>query len=208
MKKLTIILILISSCSLLSYCQLLSFPFLNVENIEKALSQPDQLRKILLDHEFVCEHSNSGKQNQPGSIRNPLVPNAESTESEYWRAVYNDKTATSEFGSGIIRSVSIKEWNPGKGPHPDAIKTITIWINQDPIYADKVEPFFQRIKDQYPIKAQRYIGNSELQREYSEPINVFANNRSKIEVRVDRGQINGNFNEASSFYIVSFDLVR
>jgi hypothetical protein len=165
------------------------------------------LREILLEHEFVCELGNTGKQNLPGSISNPLVPNAESTESEYWRVGYNNKTVASENGSKIIRSVSIKEWKPGKGPHPDAIKTITLWINEDPIYADKVEPFFQRIKDRFPIKSQRHIGNSELQMEYSEPIIAYANNTSKIEVRMERGQVNDHLNELSSFYIVSFDLV-
>jgi len=202
MKKLTVILILFSFCSLFCYCQLLSFPFLNVENIELALSKPDQLREIMVEHKFVCESGYTGKQNQPGSIRNPLVPNAESIESEYWRTALGDKTGTSE--TDIIRSVSINVWKSGKGPHPDAIKTITIWINKDPVYADKVEAFFQRIKDRYPTKNQRFIGNTELQREYSEPINVLANNTSKIEVRMSQGQIGAD----SSYYIVSFDLVN
>jgi hypothetical protein len=203
MKKLTIILMLLSFSSLSGYCQLLSFPFLNVKNVEAALSKPDQLREILVEHKFVHESVDPGKQNQPGFIRNPLVSNAESIESEYWRNT-RDKSETTGNESDIIRSVSINVWKPGKGPHPDAIRTITIFISQDPVYADKVEAFFQRIKDRYPIKRQRFVGNSELQREYSEPMNVLANDTSKIEVRMNQGQIGLN----SSYYIVSFDLVN
>lgn len=203
MKKLTVILILLSFSSVSSYCQLLSFPFLNIENIEIALSKPDQLREILVEHEFVYESVPPGKQDQIGFIRNPLVLNAESIESEYWRTAY-DKSDTSNNESNIIRSVSINAWKSGKGPHPDAIKTITIWISQDPVHAEKAEAFFQRIKDRYPIKRQRFVGNSEISREYSEPMNVLANDTSKIEVRMSQGQIG----MKSSFYIVNFDLVN
>jgi hypothetical protein len=161
------------------------------------------LRQILVDHEFVYEQGKTGK-NQPGAISNPLFPNAESIKKEYWKTGLNNQTPSSENGSNIIRSVSLIEWKSGNGPHPDAIKTISIWINEDPIYAKKVETFLQRIKDCYPIKAQRYPGNSKLQREYSEPINVLANNVSKSEVRISRGQVD----EATHYYIVSFDLVR
>lgn len=202
MKRLAVILMFLS-LSVLTYCQLLSFPFLNVENIELALTKPDQLREILVEHKFVNESVDPGKQGQPGIIRNPLVSNAETIQTEYWRTSY-EKSGKSSDESDIIRSVSINVWKAGKGPHPDAIKSITIHISQDPIYADKVEAFFERIKDRYPIKRQRFIGNSELQREYSEPINVLANDNSKIEVRMSQGQIG----PKSTYYIVSFDLVN
>lgn len=125
MKRLIVILILSLSSSLI-FCQLLSFPFLDVEIIELALLKPDQLREILGEQKFVYESVDPGKQKQPGIILNPLVSNAESIESEYWRTAPNKE-------SDIIRNVSINVWKSGKGPHPNAIKTITIWINQDSV---------------------------------------------------------------------------
>lgn len=207
MKKLYVFLVILLLNSLRGYGQLLSNPSLNVEDIEIALSNPKHLRDILHSHKFILEPGKTDKLNQPGSIRNPLVPDPEANKSEYWRIGLNSKKA-SENGSEIIRSISLYEWKSEHGPYPSAIKTITLCVNADPIYADKVEPFFQRIKDRYPIKNQRYIGNSELQREYSEPINVFANSSSKIEIRMTRGQVGSSKDDVSDFYIVSFDLVR
>jgi len=207
MKKLYVILVILFLNSFSGYSQLLSNPFLKVEDIELALSNPKHLRDILLDHKFIFEPGQTGKLNQPASIRNPLVIDAEANKSEYWKIGLNSKKA-SENGSEIIRSVSLYEWKSGHGPHPNAIKTVTLWVNADPVYAEKVEPFFQRIKDRYPIKNQRYIGNGELQREYSEPINVFANSSSNIEVRMIRGQVGSSKDDVSDFYILSFDLVR
>ncbi len=207
MKKFTVILVLLISINTFSYCQLLSNPFLNVEDIEIALSNPDHLREILHDHEFIYESGKGGNQNQPGSIRNPLVSNAESIKTEYWRKALNNKTVSSD-GSNIIRSLSINEWKTGHGPYPESIRTITIMINEDSVYAKNVEKFFQRIKDRYPIKIQRHIGNSELQQEYSEPMNVLANRSSKIEVRMTRGQVGSSKDDVSDFIVVSFDLVR
>lgn len=208
MKKFTAILVLLIFINLISYCQLLSNPFLNVEDIEIGLSNPDHLREILHDHEFIYEPGKGGNQNQPGSIRNPLVSNAEAIKTEYWRKGLNNKTVSSEYGSNIIRSLSINEWKTGHGPYPEAIRTITIMINEDSVYAKNVETFFQRIKDRYPIKTQRHIGNSELQREYSDPINVLANSSSKIEVRITSGQVGSSKDDVSDFFVVSFDLVR
>jgi hypothetical protein len=142
------------------------------------------------------------------AITNPLVSNAESDRTESWRPRVNNQTSSAENGSDILRSVSFREWEPNHSPYTGVTKTIRLVISADEIYADRVESFFKRIKDRYPTKIEKYIGNSDVHLAYTNPLNVFVNNTSKIEVEVSQSQINGPNGKVSDFYIVNFHLVR
>lgn len=206
MKKLFVILtISLFSCAAV-YCQLLSHPDLSVADIELAISNPDHLKGILREHGFAYDPG-IGNTN-PGYIKNPLMPDAETSRTEFWRPELNDSTWFLEIGSQIVRYVSFYDWKADKGPYPGVYQTIMFMINSDPKFAETVDTFFRTLKDQYPVKAERTAGNSELLHIYKEPIKVFVNGISKVEIKMDQAQAGDPKGKVRNYYLVSFNAIR
>jgi hypothetical protein len=199
MKK-TFILLLSVLFSSTGFCQLLNDPALTITDFEKALSNSDHLGCILSKHDFVMVQGKPGKIN-PGSINNPLQPNLETVRSESWIPEIRNTSPKEE--PVIIFIIILVEWKSGCGPYPDVIKSLTVGINQNPVYKDKVNKFFESIKENYPNKSKRYPLNNDLSRRYSDPIELFTKEDSKIGVRTILGQF-----DDEACYIVSFDLLK
>lgn len=200
MKKIVIFLILSYLSTNIVFCQLLSKPSLTVEDFEKALTNDEHLKKILKKHNF--EYSELGE-TKPGYINklsssyriiNPLVPDIRAYKSEDW--------ILKNQGDIADIKINLFEWEPNHAPQPEVIKTIRVMILRNSIYAEKMDKFLEEIKNNYPNKSQRYFQNSELYKEYGEPLIVFTNN-SKIEVRTETADTS-----YGPFYSVSFDLVK
>jgi hypothetical protein len=175
-------------------CQLLSKPSLTVKDFEKALTNAGHLSKILERHNFKYSFEGETKFDKPWKIKNPLIPYLRSLKSENWE-LKNQKDQS-------IFMVNIYEWEPNHAPHSDVIKTISVMINRNTVYADKMNEFLEEIKNKYPNKSKRYFRDSELYQQYGQSFNVFTND-SKIEVRsesVDTGY--------GPFYKLSFDLIK
>ena len=200
MKKTLVIVFLICLNSNISHSQLLTNPSVSVEDFEVALSNPKHLRKILVKHNFEYTPGIKGKLN-PFPIKNPLVPDLEVVKSEYWGTNSKD-----EKGSGNILRVGIYDWELGHSPQPEVFRTITVFLNEDSIFSDKVNMFFERIKKRYPERSKRYFQNSEFYRESEEPSYVFTNDNSGIEVRTEKSRVEPD--GIYGGYFVSFDLLK
>ncbi len=194
MKRVLILLFLSCLNYNIGYCQLLSKPSLTVKDFEKALTNAGHLNKILKKHNFKFSIEGETNFDEPWKIKNPLIPYPRSFKSENWE-LKNQKDQS-------IFMVKIYEWEPNHAPQAEVIKTISVMINRNSVYADKMNVFLEEIKNKYPNKSKRYFRNSELYQQYGQSYNVFAND-SKIEVRsesVDTGY--------GPFYTLSFDLIK
>lgn len=203
MKKAYIFLFFICLSSITTYCQLLTNPSLSVEDFEKALLNPDQLRQILSKHNFEFQEGIKGKLNRL-QITNPLLPDLKAVKSEYWITESNSTDIVPEFGSGTIRRLGIYDWETGHSPQPDVVRTIIVFLNKDSIHTKDVSRFFERIIDMYSMETKNF-SNSDLYP--GEPYYVLKNNQDpKIEIRIEKTWI-----ESSWIYYgynVCFDLLK
>lgn len=194
MKKILALLILSYLNSTSGFCQLLSSPSVTVEDFEIALTNTDQLSKILKDHHFEYDTIGASNLNAPGTMPNPIFPDLRILKSENW--VLKDPQDPSVF------IINMFEWEPSHAPHPDVIKTIRIMINKDSKYADQMKAFLEKIKIKYPNKSKRYFRNDEFFKQFGEPLIVLTNG-SNIEVRTEAPDA-----RYFNFYTVSLDLIK
>jgi len=192
MKKLLALLILSCLNSTIGNCQLLSKPSLTVKDFEIALTNADNLSKILSEHNFESYTTGASQLNAPGTMSNQLYPDLRILKSENW-VLKNSRDQS-------IFIINMFEWEPNHAPQPDVIKTISILVNRDSKYADQMKAFLEKIKIKYPNKSKRYFRNSELYKSSGEPLIVFTNG-SNIEVRTEAPDA-----RYFNFYTLSFDL--
>lgn len=194
MKKIVALLFLCSLNSTVGNCQLLSNPSLTVEDFEIALTNPDHMGKILKEHNFEYTAVGETRLIIPGTMPNPLIPDLRAFRSEDWKP-------ENQLDEAIVR-ISMYEWEPNYAPLPEVIKTISIIIRRNSVYADKTKEFLEKVKNKYPNKSKRYFLNSQQYRSYGEYYSVFTND-SRIEVRTETVKP-----IYSHFYILNFDLIK
>ncbi len=157
-----------------SYCQLLSNPPLTIKDIEIALSNPDHLRGILLEHNYEYLK----------------FDNADCIRSESWESP--ELTENASMSSSIICFV-IYEWKPNSGPRQGAIVSIDVQIVEDVSVMDKLNIFTESIRSNFNERNVRI-------RNESDPFLVYTKKGFKIEVEV--GQISKNFVRHSFYFSV------
>jgi hypothetical protein len=194
MKRMPVLLFLITLNSSIGYCQLLSNPSLNLKDFEIALTDTDHIRKIFEKHNFEYSTVGETRLTVPGKMPNPLIPDLRVFKSEQWEP-------KNQADQAIVQ-VSMYEWMPNYAPQPEVIKTIRVMIRRDSTYADKANEFLEEIKNKYPNKSKRYFRNTELYKSFGESFNVFTND-SKIEVRTETPDP-----IYYKLYIVNFDLIK
>jgi hypothetical protein len=165
MKKLCVLFYVLFINVSESYCQLLSNPPLTVKDIEIALSNPDHLRGILLEHNY----------------KYLKLDNADCKRSESWESPELTKNAS--ISTSIISFV-IYEWKPNYGPRQGAIVSIDVQIVEDISVMDKLKVFTESVRSNF---TERNIRN----RNDSYPFLVYTKKGYKMEVEV--GQISKNF---------------
>ena len=202
MKKASIFLLFIFFSYNISFGQLLNDPYLSVEDFEIALTNPDHLRRILIKNNFDYSTGTTGKLNG-APIINPLVPDLEATNSEFWRKKSARQNTSSVFGSGIISRIGIYDWEPGHSPKPGVIRTIIVFLNEDYIDTYEVTCFFESIKSKYS-KVQISTDHGFSQRYLCD---IFSNDyNSKIQVRTGKTWIEPTW--ISTGYNISFDFCK
>lgn len=155
-----------------SYCQLLSNPPLTVKDIEIALSNPDHLRGILLEHKYEYLK----------------LDNADCIRSESWESPEQTKNASTS--TSIIGFV-LYEWKPNYGPRQGAIVSIDVQIVEDMSVMDKLNIFTESIRSNF---TERKVRN----RNDSDPFLVYSKKGYNMEVEV--GQISKNFVRHSFYF--------
>jgi hypothetical protein len=194
MNKIVVLLFLSCLNSSIGNCQLLSNPSLTVEDFEIALTDTAHLRIILKAHNF--EYSTFGETmlTSTETMPNPIIPDLRSFKSEHWKP--------KNQGDQVIVTVGMYEWEPNYAPQPKVIKTIRVILRRNSTSADKVNEFFEGIKNKYPNRSKRYFRDSEQNKSDGKSFNVFTND-SKIEVRTETEEP-----ISSRLYIVNFDLIK
>jgi hypothetical protein len=194
MKKIVVLLFLSCLNNSIGNCQLLSNPSLAVEDFEIALTDTAHLGKILKKHNFEYSAFGETMLASPETMPNPLIPDLRSFKSEHWKPKNQDDQA--------IVTIGIYEWEPNYAPQPRVIKTIRVILRRNSTSADKVNEFFEGIKNKYPDRTKRYFRNSQQYISDGKSFNVFTND-SKIEVRTETEEP-----VSSRLYIVNFDLIK
>ena len=194
MKRILVLLFLISLNCSIGYCQQLSNPSLKLEDFEIALTNAGHLRNILKTQDFEYSAFGETKLIAPGKMPNPLLPDLRAFRSERWEP--------KNQGDQAIVEINIYEWEPDYAPQPEVIKTIRVMIRRNSTYADIINVFLKEIKNKYPNRSKRYFRNSELYKSFGESFYAFTND-SKIEVRTETEDP-----EYYQFCIVNFDLIR
>jgi hypothetical protein len=195
MKKIMFFLILGYLNNSICNCQLFDIPSLTIQDFELALTNPNNLRKTLSEHNFVYSATRLSNLNELGSISNTLYPDLRILKSESWEL-------KNPLNQSIDIVIYLLEWESSHAPHQNIIKSILILVKKDSKYPDQMRDFLEKIKIKYPNTSKRYFKNNELFKQFGEPLIVFTN-ESNIEVRTelpDARYIN--------FYTISFDLVK
>jgi len=167
MKSIYILSFLIILKSNINYCQLLTNPSLTIRDFEIALSNPDNMRGILLEHNFKYER----------------FENENYSRSECWQS----KLETVEISKlGLLTfspmiDICIYEYKPNHRSLSGVIASIDIQIYKDPIISDKLVMFIDSIRSHYPERSTRT-------RDGSNPFLVHSKKGSKIEVEVSNSQ--------------------
>ena len=194
MKKIVVLLFLSYLNISIGNCQLLSNPSLTVEDFEIALTNFRNVEIKTKEHNFAYTAVGETRLIAPGTMPNPLIPDLRAFRSEDWKPENQQDQA--------IVSISTYDWEPNYAPLPEVIKTISVMIRRNSVYADKTNEFLEKVKNKYPDKSKRYFRDSQQYRSFGEYFNVFTND-SKIEVRTEMVKP-----IYSHFYILNFDLIR
>jgi hypothetical protein len=108
-----------------------------VKDFEVALSNPDHLRGILLEHNFKYERYFQYEE--------------ECVRAEGWDSgMRSESTPFGRFAVTTMFSISIYEYKPNLGPRPEVIISIDVPIYKNPIIANKLEMFLESIRSYYP----------------------------------------------------------
>lgn len=182
MKNPYVLFFLIFLTGNVSYCQLLDNPALTVKDFEEALSNPDHLRGLLLEHKFKYEK----------------FENEECIASECWQSLLAAESISSQEPLIVtpLIDICIYEFKPDRGPMPGIIKSVNIQIYKDPAVAEGLDMFVENIRSSYPEKNVRG-------KEGSNPSLIYNKKGSEIEVEVINSQTKIS---KSEWYLLIFNL--
>jgi len=182
LKSIYLLSFLIFLKSNICYCQLLTNPSLTVKDFEVALSNPDHLRSILLEHNFKYERFES---------ENYII-------FECWQSklVTVNISKQGSLTNAPVIDICIYKYKPNREPKSGAVVSIGIQIYKDPIIAEKLDMFIDSIKSYYPERNARTVDGSN-------PFLVYSKRGSKIEV-----EVSNSLTEISKYdwYLLTFNL--
>jgi len=166
-----------------AYPQLLTNPSLTLQDIEKALSNPDHLRGILLEHDFEYDKLMDWQE---------IGVRADSWVSEERISYYKDGRGPRT--STYLYALNIYEYN-GLGDDPRVKTQIDVQILNIPNLKEKIDLFLESIKTRYPVRNVRTLNDSD-------PFLVYSNKDSKIEVEITKFDMD----TISEYYFIWFYL--